>query len=337
MMSRSNKLSRMGAAPIRIRGATRRLGVRLLSIAGTVSGWDRRQVAKVGGDRMVILNLHSVSPALSRCSQAVHPDDFDALVVWLQSHFRLVTFRELEEVADDERTPVVLSFDDGYRDFIDHAAPILERHGVAANLNVIPGCVESGRPPFNVHLIDVLDRLPVERLAPLPGPGSDLALAEADPVRWSVAFGNWVKTRDHDSLLALEEQLVDLVPELESAPARPMMSAEEIRLVEGTHEIGAHSYEHDSMGLESDEFFADDLRKCEAWFTRELGRGVETYAFPNGSYREGQVQIAKDLGIERILLVGERTAERRSMVSPRITTFGRSSRELRLRTGMAMT
>lgn len=48
-----------------------------------------------------------------------------------------------EEPADD---PVVLTFDDGTRDFADFAVPSLERHGVPATLYVATDFIEGNRP-----------------------------------------------------------------------------------------------------------------------------------------------------------------------------------------------
>jgi peptidoglycan/xylan/chitin deacetylase (PgdA/CDA1 family) len=46
---------------------------------------------------------------------------------------------------EPEGDPVVVTFDDGTRDFADHAVPILERHGVPATLYVATDFIEQGR------------------------------------------------------------------------------------------------------------------------------------------------------------------------------------------------
>jgi peptidoglycan/xylan/chitin deacetylase (PgdA/CDA1 family) len=42
--------------------------------------------------------------------------------------------------------PVVITFDDGTADFVDHALPILERHGLPATLYAATAFIEEGRP-----------------------------------------------------------------------------------------------------------------------------------------------------------------------------------------------
>lgn len=45
-----------------------------------------------------------------------------------------------------ERDPVVITFDDGTQDFVDHALPILERHRLPATLYAATAFIEEGRP-----------------------------------------------------------------------------------------------------------------------------------------------------------------------------------------------
>ena len=48
--------------------------------------------------------------------------------------------------APPGRDPVVVTFDDGTADFVEHALPILERHGVPATLYVATAFVEDQQP-----------------------------------------------------------------------------------------------------------------------------------------------------------------------------------------------
>jgi hypothetical protein len=47
--------------------------------------------------------------------------------------------------------------------------------------------------------------------------------------------------------------------------------------------------------------------------TNKLGLPMFIYAFPNGSYREEQIDIARDSGVRHILLVDENFAGRSSV------------------------
>jgi len=57
------------------------------------------------------------------------------------------------DVRDLASTPVpatervfVLSFDDGYSDFVQHALPVIKSHGIPSNLNIVAESTLTGLP-----------------------------------------------------------------------------------------------------------------------------------------------------------------------------------------------
>src|SRR5438128_1432440 len=108
---------------------------------------------------MVVLNLHRVSPHGNAYWPPMHPTVFEDLLRFLSDRFEVTTFREIRQ--NRQRRPLaVLSFDDGYYDFVEYAAPLLAKYGLSANQNVIPECVISGLPPWNIQLSDFLQSAP---------------------------------------------------------------------------------------------------------------------------------------------------------------------------------
>lgn len=96
-----------------------------------------------------ILMYHSVSETPPRATRrlSVHPDAFEAQVATLvRQGFTTLTFEQLG-AALDARTPlpersVVLTFDDGYADFHEHALPRLESRGLTATVFVTTGWLD---------------------------------------------------------------------------------------------------------------------------------------------------------------------------------------------------
>jgi len=343
MLSRMRALGRekgSGHAPSQVRNYARRCAVRLIAKAVTVTGadlWKVRRMAR--GRRLLILNLHSVTPRRSSLEQPLTPELFDELLTWMTANFRIMTLGEVAARCQpvDDRPCAVLSFDDGYRDFVEYAMPILARHGVRVNQNIVPECIEAQRPPWNVHLVQVLEQLPKERLAKFKLPGADprLSPSRLGPVRFGLEVSRYVKNRPRyerqELLCAISEQLPELVLPLPGA----MMSVEEVLLAARDHELGLQSFSHDSMEFESDDFFRSDTKACLEWATASLGFTPRIYAFPNGSYRQSQVEIASAYGFDHVLLVGERSTPWETHVRSRVTVFGSDACELRARLARA--
>jgi len=289
--------------------------------------------------RVIVLNLHSVSPKPSLLEPRLAPEVFAQLVEWMTPRLRIVTFGQLAEERSwtDDRPMAVLSFDDGYRDFVEYAMPILARYGVRANQNVIPGCVEAQRPPWNVHLLRVLEQIPADRAAKIrfPSLSPDVYWDRSNPALFGLQVSRYIKNRSKADRDVLIQLLSEQLPELMEPLRGEMMSVNDVRVAAEEHELGLHSFDHDSMEFETDDFFRQDLAACVRWSEQHLAVSPGIYAFPNGSYRPSQIKIATDAGMEHVLLVGERSTARESAVRSRVTVFGSDVRELRTRLARA--
>ena len=292
---------------------------------------DAALLAKIRRENLVtVLNLHQVSPHENPFWSPLKPEIFDDLLTFLKGNFEVVRFGEIAE-KESEKPLAVLSFDDGYYNFYEYAAPILKKHALPANMNIIPSCVETGAPMWNIRLYDFLNSASRAQIDELDLPGFETRLAGDDfasKVRYGLAISRFLKNRPR----AAREELwrsVEASIDASDFNRTRMMSREEIKEIAREHEIGVHSFSHESMEFEPDEFFEDDFEKCARYFENELGLPLETYAFPNGSYREAQIESLRAKGIRHILLVGEDYARKGSDVFPRFTIYGSSKLETR--------
>jgi peptidoglycan/xylan/chitin deacetylase (PgdA/CDA1 family) len=84
-----------------------------------------------------ILTYHSIDPSGSAIS--VDPAVFERQVRWLASgRVRVVSLAELAELSPDSDA-VALTFDDGFENFGEIAAPLLREYSLPATLFVVPG------------------------------------------------------------------------------------------------------------------------------------------------------------------------------------------------------
>jgi peptidoglycan/xylan/chitin deacetylase (PgdA/CDA1 family) len=94
--------------------------------------------------RLAILMYHRVGPRGSAATARwrLRPDQFEEQLAYLREHeYRSLTFPQWR-AASDRRDPipersVMLTFDDGYADFGDHALPLLERYGFRATVFIV--------------------------------------------------------------------------------------------------------------------------------------------------------------------------------------------------------
>jgi peptidoglycan/xylan/chitin deacetylase (PgdA/CDA1 family) len=296
-------------------------------------GADRRAIGRLTAtDKVAILNLHRISPDPDPYWSPMPPSLFEELARWLSKNLTVSTLSDLGRL-ETKRPVAVLSFDDGYYDFIEYALPILEKFGLMANLNVIPECAETGKPIWNIRLYDFLRSASLEEIRRIEIPGFTISLKSESAgakLRFGLAISQFLKNRSLEERNDLWKFIGPAIDGHDTAPTR-MMSTDEIRQIAARVELGAHSYSHESMGFETDDFFLGDLEKCETYFNDKLGLPLSIYAFPNGSYRPSQIALLRSRDIKHILLVDEKLASRNSDVLPRRTMYGDSTAELRAR------
>jgi len=295
-------------------------------------GGDVRLVRRLqSAGALLVLNLHRVHPDPNPFWSPLSPAVFDDLVAFLKQNFRIVTFGD--ETAVPMKEPhAILSFDDGYYDFIEYAMPILERHGVRANMNVIGSCVEAGSPPWNIRLYDFLRAAPDSLLGEFSIPGFSMKVGSSDESkqRYGVALSRFLKNRPRPEREVLLESVAGVIAKAPGRTTR-MMDVADVRAIAAHHEVGSHSYSHESMAFEPDAFFREDFERSARLFRERLDLPLRVYAFPNGSYRPEQVDWLRERGVERVLLVEETPSAPGNRVHPRITVYGATPLEARFR------
>src|SRR5262249_34370211 len=278
-------------------------------------GLKLSRIAAAGA--LTILNMHRGSDEATSAYKPLKPALFDALFCWLKARFQIVTWGEFKELGWTGKPPLIFSFDDGYKDFIEIAVPILAKHGLKANQNVIPLSVDSGRPPMNVILQDFIGSAPAALLREMEFPGVPHSADLNDRVRFGNLASAGLKYRPILEQKALFAHLEPQLARFDGFRMTAMMTIDDVRQLAGEHEIGAHSFEHATMAVEGDAYLSDDVAQCRAWCHDRIGAAPRVYAFPNGSAGVGQAEIVRQAGFEHVLLVGERFSDSTRWLHPR--------------------
>jgi peptidoglycan/xylan/chitin deacetylase (PgdA/CDA1 family) len=90
-----------------------------------------------------ILLYHSIAPDATKDYRpwCVHPDDFDAHLTLIDrlglNPMTVSDFVDRRKTGTLPPKPCLVTFDDGRRDFSDHALPILEAHGTPSTMYVV--------------------------------------------------------------------------------------------------------------------------------------------------------------------------------------------------------
>ena len=250
----------------------------------------------------LIVNYHYCHPpdGFLKGTKAILPAEFDAHLRALRQNFVCTTIREL--MNPDARLPeavAVVTFDDGLKDVVEHALPILQRWQVPATVYCSSSPLKD-RNVLNVHRSHLLQaRLGLERfreefqrslasqgpvdVEPLARLGlRDMYTYDDEPTRRFKTLLNFelpypvldVVLRELTEAFIGEDH--DIVPRL-------YMSTDDLRQCQDAGlEIGAHGHEHRVQSRLSDEEQLREMTISADYFARTFGLRDMPWSYPWG-------------------------------------------------------
>jgi O-antigen/teichoic acid export membrane protein/peptidoglycan/xylan/chitin deacetylase (PgdA/CDA1 family) len=264
-------------------------------------GWRQRRaeilapvaepLLRRASDGVLILRYHSIFPvgterdALVSPSLCTPPGQFDRQMAHIAARYRPLSLDDVvERLREGRPLPadgVVVTFDDGYADNYDLAAPILLKHGVPATFFVTSEWVGDGRAPWPAVIRYALERTEHSMWTPRGGVPLPLS-SEADRLH----------ARRQASVLlegsAAEERsegVAEICRQLEVEPpimTGMMMSWAQVReLARVGFTVGAHSATHPNLARVSSGELRREVVGSVERIADETGAAVCHFAYPN--------------------------------------------------------
>jgi len=252
-----------------------------------------------------VLTYHRVAdpsprPRLNPRLVSTTPVEFARQMRHLAKNYRVVAMSEVLDAVDSgrplPRRAVLITFDDGYRDFQDVAWPILRENGLPATL-FVP--TEFPDHPDRAFWWDRLFRaftgtdretLPESALGVLP------LRAPEDREASLRRMQDRVKELPHERAMELVDEVCERLGE-PKLPGRTVLGWEELRRLDRQGvTIGAHTRWHPLLTRVSPERARDEVVGSQAVVQREIGHALPVFSYPNGSHDEGVVAILRQEG-----------------------------------------
>ena len=220
----------------------------------------------------------------------VHRDEFDVQMRWLSEHRQCVHSVELVEALKSgtaHRDMVVVTFDDGYRDNLTEALPILERYRIPATIFIAPHLIDGKVGLWWFELAFIVDNVTSLRLS----------LDGREKVFSCVSYEEKISTSLEIDAIFKELHSVaqnELLAQLRSQCSKPfssdglLLSWEEIRQIAANPllTIGAHTMTHPNLRMLTEEQIRWEFSESRSVLGKELGRSVDILAYPYGTRGE---------------------------------------------------
>jgi peptidoglycan/xylan/chitin deacetylase (PgdA/CDA1 family) len=242
---------------------------------------------------LMILTYHRIGdqdateydPALFSCTA----DDLDWQITYLKRRFRMTTLAEVVGLlaGEDRLTEprVLITFDDGYIDNYEVAFPVLRRHGVQGVFFVPTAFAGTSRIPWwdQVAYIVRHSRRPRFRLEYPRREEFDLAAdGPARSIQRVLKLYKDPAMRDAARFLEELQRACDSARP-DTAAQRCFLDWNEAREMQrGGMAFGSHTHSHDILSKLPAASQLDELRLSREILEKELGREIDTLAYPVG-------------------------------------------------------
>jgi peptidoglycan/xylan/chitin deacetylase (PgdA/CDA1 family) len=259
--------------------------------AGLVRSRFLRMVARAVPAQIAILKYHSVQDEPHRYLNSLGPG-----IVNSTSNFRLhmeIIARQFDPVSMDDvllflkgrkllpRRPIVVTFDDGFADNIEIAAPIMDRLGIPGAFYITVDPVERRAVPWFCRLRHAFGTTPRPtwldshdgRTRQLGDPSDRKAAFLAASERCARRRGE----AQEAALRTIEEGL-----EVQPLSAQLMMTWDQVRALRRSgHVVGSHTVTHPNLACLNAEDLQIECVESKTKLEAELGIKVDHFSYPS--------------------------------------------------------
>jgi peptidoglycan/xylan/chitin deacetylase (PgdA/CDA1 family) len=262
----------------------KRMLKRLLS---SPAGWRAHEALRTPG--LCALTYHRINATSDAIFPGLHVDHFRRQMRWLKDRCRILGPDEALEFVRrpaSRSSAVLITFDDGYRDFHDVAFPILEELGIPCIVFVPTAFVsQEARMLWTDRIVLAARRSPARAVSLPWDRGSRFDLRHGESAHHFVAASKEHLKRlpDDERQASLAELLDELgVPHPEDLIERQMMTWDEIRATRPLASYGGHSHAHAILSRMRPDERERDLTTCRDRLREHLGIPPRFFAYPNG-------------------------------------------------------
>ncbi|MBM3285941.1 MAG: polysaccharide deacetylase family protein [Candidatus Eisenbacteria bacterium] len=297
----------MSAPGSRLRNSIRWLVGSTSTALGLPSRYAIRR--RLGGKYGIILGYHRVIPdeePFSPYRIGMARSQFERQALWIATRHEAVDLEEMLWWIASDRVPahdlVALTFDDGYRDNLTVAAPVLSRLGLPATFYVTAAGILGTGPLWTDLLAQTILRTDAPELA-LSIDGRPLAWSLADDERRAVccdALIRLIQRRPIAEIGGIVErvgQLLEIAPARAGAGAPTLLTAEDVRaLASSGFSIGSHTISHTYLPGEPPEVQRREIEDSKRIIEDALRAPVRDFCYPGGGHDERSRRLAKEAG-----------------------------------------
>ncbi len=263
------------------------------------------------GKDLTILCLHGVAPNNAPFNKRhLSVNQFEHLIRYVSSRFHLIHPNEIKEIkpSSNSKPAMLITFDDGYLNNLNYAAPILKKYAAPASFFVITNTFHD---PEYIQYADVCDFLNFS---------SNREIQLKDQV-FTKQLGVYKSSKGETLFQYLKHQTIGrdaLVKSLQDADFKEksipfldylrLMNPEQWLQLDSDplFVIGSHTHSHYNLDLIPEEMAENELRISKDILGNVLQKSIHSIAYPDGAYSQYVKETSLEAGYNVLFAVDYR-------------------------------
>jgi len=241
-------------------------------------------------NRIPVLVFHKIIPEYDSTWPGIHPDLFEKIIIRLKKHYTILPISDLLTKKPEElKNACFITFDDGYKDYLDYAYPILKRQQVPSALFVLPYQISNKGHIWTSTISFFIKHYPYEEIEMFfKNHGVQIKNHSNNYFKLNHSITRKLcklQAKDRVSIVnTLRQKFIDDNRIIENE----LLNFDELRALNPSlTQVESHSFSHPSFKVETDEDFIDnELKVSKEVIERELNKSVTAFAFPFAEYND---------------------------------------------------
>ncbi len=248
--------------------------------------------------------FHRVNPQRDKLWDPMSVELFDKCIRYISKKYEVVQFEELafsDKYRNHNKKIATIMFDDGYKDNIEFAAPILKKYNVKASFYVVTECIDKNIPTWTHILEHLFQFTSIEDIdITFDFIPQELKIHKLESHEERIGYVSklkpFLKTLSHEKRQLVLNKVIETYND--TVLPKLMMNWDDLRKLYGDgHYIGSHTVTHCMLGtMNNENDITSELVLSGKRIEEELGYFPLTISYPVGSFNKTTKELAKKAG-----------------------------------------
>jgi peptidoglycan/xylan/chitin deacetylase (PgdA/CDA1 family) len=258
--------------------------------------------------------FHRVSNETDVMWPPMKPHHFERIIKYLERKYEIISLEGFLSNPGNykkDRPLATILFDDGYKDNIEYAAPVLAAHQCPASFYIVTGCIDDNKPTWTFLLDNAIQNTRKAEIeldfSFVPDTFKRVNIGKGLKLASVTGLKPWMKNLSNQYRKQVLQEILYQCYDV-PMPENKMMNWGDIRQLDSFgFIIGSHTDTHPLLASLSDENeIRDELVISYRKIIDQVRKQPQSISYPVGSYDQRVLKIAADCGYRFGLAVEQR-------------------------------